>query len=459
MYKKLLLLFLSIFFITGNTFADSYNPDAVIPFFPILYFGNKAGLLGETAVILPGNNPQSNPHIPGAVVQFFLDGGDEVISPPDSNGNPTGDDQLKFTIAIGNEVPIIVGEVGLFNASCNYGGTGDKIYARVFNKSTLTSSTHYGQTSLVTVGSLPGVGDDKWFDIDDYGLVQTKIPLNPADDWVSTAEAGTGYSATEGSTIMLNANGTTDPDTDLSNLTFAWDLDDDGDYDDATGITTNYTCLDNDTFNIGLKVSNPISGTASIDSAVVTVSNANPQITDIADQTANIDEFFTISTTYYDPGINDTHTVNIDWGDGNVENDITVSGGVINLSHTYESTALFSAELTIFDDNGGSDSTSFTVAVTAPPVNVFVDITITDDVNLIWASEASYTYQIWFLDGDVKPFNPSNGTWHLIDIVAAGEYHDTGDEDGYDNIPDSADDRDHPLNVESRHYCIFEIIN
>ena len=463
MYKKIFFIVSIIFFVTNNLFADLYDPERLEPVFFAgrLNFGNSVGLIGETAEILPGNNPTSNPHVPGALVQFILDGGDGVISPPDENGDPTGDDDLQFTVAIGHLIPAIAGEIGLFTIQCSYGSDEHGIYARVFNKSTVAESTYYGNSNLITIGSLRPTGDE-WeidFDVDEHGLLQTNIPIDPSDDWVATANAGISYSGTEGDSLQLDATATTDPDTDLSNLTFAWDLDDDGEYDDATGITTNYAWLDNDTFSIGLKVSNPVSGTASVASSIVTITNANPQLTEISDQLANRDEIFTFSTTYFDPGLNDTHTVQVNWGDGNIENNISVSGGVIELSHTYESIDSFTVELTLTDDDGGSDSTSFTVNVTAKPVNVFVDITIDTDVHLMWPSEPSYNYQIWFLDGNVQPFNASNGTWQLIDIVTGDQYNDIGDEDGFDNIADTPDDRDHPLNVTSRHYCVFEIAN
>lgn len=455
MYKNL-FFFIFTLFITNTIFAEPYNPDNVDALFPILYLGTNVGLIGETADILPGNNPQSSPHIPGSVVQLLMDGGDNIISAPDAGGNPTGDDILLFSISIGEGVAVIIGEIGQFSTQCNYNSGTDKIYSRIFNKSTLSSSTYYGQTELVAIDSLSGLFD-KWFTVNEYGLKQTKIPVNPADDWVATANAGNGYAGTEGSVIMLDANATTDPDTDLSSLTFAWDLDGNGSYNDAAGITNNYVWQDNGTVTIGLKVSNPISGTASTATSIVTISNANPLIAEVNNQTANKDETFTVFTTYCDVGINDTHTAEINWGDGNVETNITISGGTIELSHIYVISDLFNAELTVLDDDGGSDSTSFTVKVTVKPLNIFVDLNIIDDVHLVWVQKPSCSYQIWFLDGDVKPFNPTNGTWQVLDVVTAGQYHDTGDADGFDNIADSPDDREHPFDVTSRYYCIFEI--
>jgi glucose/arabinose dehydrogenase len=55
-------------------------------------------------------------------------------------------------------------------------------------------------------------------------------------------------------TVSFNASGTTDPDGD--DITYLWDLDDDGQYDDATGVTASRT-YDAGTRLIGLKVVDP----------------------------------------------------------------------------------------------------------------------------------------------------------------------------------------------------------
>ena len=51
--------------------------------------------------------------------------------------------------------------------------------------------------------------------------------------------AGDDYSVTEGNTIQLNASASIDPNSDL--LTYTWDLDGDGEFDDATGATPTFS--------------------------------------------------------------------------------------------------------------------------------------------------------------------------------------------------------------------------
>ena len=56
------------------------------------------------------------------------------------------------------------------------------------------------------------------------------------DDAAPVAVAGGPYEVFEASSIVLDASGTEDIDEPNSALTFEWDLDNDGAYDDATGI-------------------------------------------------------------------------------------------------------------------------------------------------------------------------------------------------------------------------------
>lgn len=83
------------------------------------------------------------------------------------------------------------------------------------------------------------------------------------------ADAGGLYSGNEGTIIGLSAAGSTG-----TIALYEWDLDNDGQYDDAVGASTDFAADDNGVFTIGLRVTGP--GGASTGSATVTVNNLAP---------------------------------------------------------------------------------------------------------------------------------------------------------------------------------------
>ncbi|EMI53431.1 extracellular nuclease [Rhodopirellula sallentina SM41] len=85
------------------------------------------------------------------------------------------------------------------------------------------------------------------------------------------ADAGGPYSDTVGGTITLSGSDSTDTDGTIA--AYAWDLDNDGEFDDATGETTIYSATTAGTFTVGLQITDN-DGAISTDTATITVSPA-----------------------------------------------------------------------------------------------------------------------------------------------------------------------------------------
>ncbi len=119
-------------------------------------------------------------------------------------------------------------------------------------------------------------------------------------------------------------------------------------------------------------------------SFTVTVSNLNPTVTPITNQTVNEGNLLSLATaaTVADPGYDnaalgssETFTYTINWGDGTspgagtVTNRVSGSAGtattgaVENVSHTYADNGVYTVTVTVTDDNGGLASNTFTVTV------------------------------------------------------------------------------------------------
>jgi PKD repeat protein len=86
------------------------------------------------------------------------------------------------------------------------------------------------------------------------------------------ADAGGPYTVNEGASIALNGSGSTDPGGAIT--AYAWDLDRDGQFDDATGATPTVTFPSAFTGFIGLQVTDA-DGNTSIDYATITVTDVN----------------------------------------------------------------------------------------------------------------------------------------------------------------------------------------
>ena len=99
-------------------------------------------------------------------------------------------------------------------------------------------------------------------------MLEDRHMLNAAP----TAEAGGPYTGQVGDTIMLSAAGSADPDGTIA--AYAWDLDNDTQYDDASGAATTFAASTVGAFTVGLQVTDD-DGATGTDLATVTVSEAS----------------------------------------------------------------------------------------------------------------------------------------------------------------------------------------
>lgn len=91
----------------------------------------------------------------------------------------------------------------------------------------------------------------------------------------------------------------------------------------AGDVTISATLLDDD-------------GGSGTDTVTTSVTNANPVITTLsATPTVFENGTATVIGEYTDAGVNDTHTLDVDWGDGSPVQTIPVSGGTFSVTHQY----------------------------------------------------------------------------------------------------------------------------
>ena len=105
------------------------------------------------------------------------------------------------------------------------------------------------------------------------------------------------------------------------------------------------------------------SGGEVIDSAEVIVENAPPVVNAGKDRTLTIGSPMEGVVSFADPGTLDTHTVSVDFGDGQ-----TGTGSAYE--HTYSAVGSYAVTATVVDDAGAQGQSSFTVTISPPPPTV-----------------------------------------------------------------------------------------
>jgi len=216
-----------------------------------------------------------------------------------------------------------------------------------------------------------------YFDHEPAGTINVYVGTQGRGIWrlpfqLPTADAGGPYTTPEGTDVMVSAAGSTDPDGGA--LTYAWDFDDDGAYDDATGVTAAFDLVGQDgTFTIGVKATDPDGG-YDTDTATVNVTNVAPTVVAASNGPKPEGTPVTVSGTITDPGWLENLTATVDWGDGtpvealtgvleNVRPDATLT---FSKAHTYGDNGTFIAEVCGFDDD---TSTCVTVPIGITNVN------------------------------------------------------------------------------------------
>ncbi len=174
-----------------------------------------------------------------------------------------------------------------------------------------------------------------------------------------SASAGGPYSVAEGQTVTLTAAGS---DPEGGAVTFAWDLDNDGIFETA-GQSTVFNGVDGTfDFPVSVQVTDEF-GLSTVAPAVVTVNNVVPVLGALVGPSTPMaaKKNVSVSAQFTDAGVLDTHTAQIDWGDGAVTAG-TVSeangAGAASGTHAYSAAGIYRVVMTVTDKDGAASNTA-----------------------------------------------------------------------------------------------------
>ncbi|MDP3879300.1 MAG: PKD domain-containing protein [Dehalococcoidales bacterium] len=178
------------------------------------------------------------------------------------------------------------------------------------------------------------------------------------------------------------------------------------------------TSSDNYTITVWVTDDDTVTGNAT---AVVSVNNLNPTVEAGVDKTANEGDTVSLDPAQFnDTGTEDTHTAVNDWGDGTTSDgnvtETNGSGTVSGSSHVYADNGVYTATVTVDDDDfgSGSDTLKVTVNNVAPTVGA-IDAPTVAQVNNEMNASAAFT-DPGILDTHTAVWDWGDGTSSIGDV-------------------------------------------
>jgi hypothetical protein len=287
----------------------------------------------------------------------LIDSASITITVNDVNETPTVSDDT-FTVDEGSVNGTSVGAV-----SASDPDAGDSLSYGITAGNTGDAFAINGSTGEITVDDSSGLDYETTpsFDLtvvvtDTGGMTDTATAQVTVNNLAPTADAGGPYSGNEGSAISFDASGSFDPGG--GDLIYAWDLDEDGVYDDAAEVTLGYTWTRQVTLTIGLIVTDA-GGLAGTAVAQVVIHDLGPT----AEFTANPrsgDEPLTMVFT--DTSISYDGITAWQW---DLDGDGLADATIPNPTFEYTAAGTYTVTLTVWEGDGDQDTETKVVYISA----------------------------------------------------------------------------------------------
>ena len=229
---------------------------------------------------------------------------------------------------------------------------------------------------------------------DDEGAAGTDSVEVTINNIVPTADAGGSYGTREGLPVTLDASGSTDPGNDI--VSYAWDFDGDGEYDDAFGVTVDFNPTHSGDQTVSVKVTDD-DGDFDTADAQIAVRNIKPTADAGGPYTCLVGETLTLdASASADPG-NDIVSYEWDFNSDAVYDD--AEGAVVQFPTSTAGT--FVAAVKVTDDDGASSTALALVTIQEKPVQDWGTVRLNlrdlaDTKDIDWLDEWSGCWiEVW----------------------------------------------------------------
>ena len=183
------------------------------------------------------------------------------------------------------------------------------------------------------------------------------------------ADAGGPYVSDEGSAITFDASRSTDAEQSSDSLTYQWDFDYDGVVFDpeATGRTVTRSLPNQISQRTVAVLVRDSSGFSYLATTTFQVNNVAPQLADGSGSpsiTIDGSNLATLTGEFTDPGVDDTHSLEVTWGDGSFERfELSPGERSFSVTHPYSANDTgaardFTVEVSIADETESNDRAS-----------------------------------------------------------------------------------------------------
>ena len=409
--------------IPGVGSGSNASPTPSAPYPASIHVTGQPSVIGGVEVTLTGVSHTVPVDIDALLVG---PGGQNVVLMSDVGGqNPASGVNLTFADTAAGGIPA-AGPLasGTFRVSDDDTGGADSFAAPAPAPSAATSLAAFGDTNPNGVWNLFIVDDASG----DTGSVAGGWSLHflPA----VLPDAGGPYTVGEGQPVTLDASAS----TAQASASFAWDVDGDGQFDDATGRTPTLSAATLASLGLGDGPAGPVTVTLRVtdgaivktDTATLTITNTPPTASIGAlpsGLVAGTPASFAFSAT--DPAAADTaagFTYRITWGDGSQVQSVT-GGTSVSVDHTYSTAGAHTLSVTATDKDGGT-SPAATATVSVAPL-VVADAggpyAIDEGDDLVLDAGASTAgpaaAYAWDLDGDGQ-FDDATGVTPTVGTAA-----------------------------------------